>query len=87
MLVSTQASANEAVDAVVIPLFLADRGDLFLSPEALRWAFDDLIRKLDIDVPGEHRALFMGRRYRGVDEVRKALMRYKVFGDLGYGLR
>jgi hypothetical protein len=79
------ALADDLSACVVIPLFREDRGHLYLGREATRWAVDDLADKLGVEMSERHRSLFVRRRYRCVDDIRKALTRYKVFGDLGYG--
>ena len=38
-----------------------------------------------ISMPGKHVELFCNRQYSSMLEIRRALRRYKVFGDLGYG--
>lgn len=38
-----------------------------------------------ISMPNKHVELFSKRQYSSMLEIRRALRRYKVFGDLGYG--
>jgi hypothetical protein len=82
---ATHQTTDDLGACVVIPLFRADRDRLYLGREATRWAVDDLSEKLGVVMSERHRSLFASRRYRCVDDIRKALTRFKVFGDLGYG--
>lgn len=46
---------------------------------------DLMARTLGVKIRPKHRQIFLNRVYASTDDLKRALKRYKVFGDLGYG--
>ena len=45
----------------------------------------ELLQKHQVTMPARHRSLFLSRAYRSKIDLERAIKRYKVFKDLGYG--